>query len=334
MFDHTSHDFGIVARGAKVEHRFTLENIYLEDMRIASVTSSCGCTTPTYSTQPIKTYEKREIVATIDTRKFLGHKEATLRVVFAPPFSAEVQLHVYCYIRSDVVFEPGEVQFGSVDQGTEARRLVTVSYAGRSDWRIVDVLSSWPHVAASVSEVSRTSGQVVYQLAVTMKEDAPAGYVKDRLVLVTNDLNPDARRVAILVEGKIAPAVSVAPSPLLLGVLQTGQAKTTNLVVRNKTPFHILGVETGDSRFTFAVPEAAAPLQLIPVTFTAGEEAGKVDAMIHIRTDLAGSPALDVKVDGMVLGVSDAAPPEQTPKTDAGNLPGPEAGAAPQPTGK
>ena len=30
MFDHTSHDFGTVARGAKMEHRFTLENIYEE----------------------------------------------------------------------------------------------------------------------------------------------------------------------------------------------------------------------------------------------------------------------------------------------------------------
>lgn len=324
MFDHKTHNFGVVARGAKVEHRFTFENIYLEDMRIASVKSSCNCTTVQFGKEPIKTYEKGEVVATIDTRNFLGQREATLRVNFAPPFSAEVQLHVYCYIRSDVVFEPGEIQFGSVEQGTEVRRLVTVSYAGRSDWEILDVLSSWPHVTANVTEISRSVGQVVYQLAVTLNDDAPAGYVRDHLVLVTNDHNPKARRVLVAVEGTITPAVSVAPSPLSLGVLQTGQTVTRNLVVRGKSPFHVLGVDGPDDRFSFAVPEAAAPLQLVPVTFTAGETPGKVDALIHIRTDLAGNPSLDVKVDGMVLAGGDDSPAAESPKVDASATPGPE----------
>ena len=37
MFDHTTHDFGVIARGAKVEHRFVVENIYEEDAHIKSV---------------------------------------------------------------------------------------------------------------------------------------------------------------------------------------------------------------------------------------------------------------------------------------------------------
>ena len=37
MFDHTTHDFGVVARGAKVEHRFVVENNYEEDIHIESV---------------------------------------------------------------------------------------------------------------------------------------------------------------------------------------------------------------------------------------------------------------------------------------------------------
>lgn len=301
MFDHTSHDFGVVARGAKVEHRFTMENIYLEDMRIASVQSSCRCTTPKFSTEPVKTYAKTEIVATIDTRNFLGRKEATLRVTLAEPFSAEVQLHVYCYIRSDVVFEPGEIQFGSVDQGTEVRRKVMVKYAGRSDWRIVDVLSAWPFLRASVSEVNRMAGQVVYELSVSLKDDTPVGYIKDHLILVTNDLNPDNARVPIAVEGVVVSALSAGPSPLPLGVLEVGQTVTRNLVVRGKCPFRILKVTGPDSRFTFELPEAAGPVQLIPVTFTAGSTPGKVGGAIRIQTDLAGSPPLAVKVDGMIL---------------------------------
>ena len=120
MFDHTSKDLGVVARGAKVEHAFTLENLYIEDVHVASIRSSCGCTNPKVEKPWLKTYEKTRIVTTMDTRKFMGRKESTLTVVFDRPVPAEVRLNVYCYIRGDVVIQPGSVQFGSVPQGVSA----------------------------------------------------------------------------------------------------------------------------------------------------------------------------------------------------------------------
>ena len=48
MFKVTSHDFGTVARGAKAEFAFEFENIYEEEVHIASVRSSCGCTFPAW----------------------------------------------------------------------------------------------------------------------------------------------------------------------------------------------------------------------------------------------------------------------------------------------
>ena len=44
MFSATAHDFGVVARGAKVEHKFVIENKYEENAQISSIQSSCGCT--------------------------------------------------------------------------------------------------------------------------------------------------------------------------------------------------------------------------------------------------------------------------------------------------
>ena len=117
MFDHTSHDLGVVARGAKVEHRFTIENNNEEDIRIESVKSSCGCTTAKLTKQVLKSWEKAEIVVTLDTRGEPGRKDATITVVFAPPFTAEVQLHVHAFIRGDVVVQPGAAEFGLVGSG-------------------------------------------------------------------------------------------------------------------------------------------------------------------------------------------------------------------------
>lgn len=322
MFDHTSHDFGVVARGAKVEHRFSLENIYLEDVHIASVHSTCSCTIPHFTKETLKTYEKGEIVATVDTRTFLGRKDATIRVVFDKPFPAEVQLHVYCYIRSDVVVEPGEVQFGTVAQGTPARRKLTVSYAGRADWKIVDVQSSQPHLQARVAEVSRGFGRVVYDLWIELREDAPQGYLKDFVFLVTNDRNRDSARVPVPVEALIVGTISAQPSPLPLGVLQTGQTVTRNLVVQGRKPFKILSVTSPDTRFRFSVPQEAKPVHLVPVTFTAGDAPGQVAAKIRISTNLVGGESLEVNVDGTVLAKDDATSSQPSAPTGVPKLPG------------
>ena len=135
MFDHTTHDFGVVARGAKVEHRFVVENIYEEDAHIQSVTSSCGCSTPQINRKLLKTWEKAEILVSIDTRGFLGRKDATITVTFDQPFAGKVDLHVHTYIRSDIVVQPGAALFGSVMQGAGASQTLAVNYAGRDDWR-------------------------------------------------------------------------------------------------------------------------------------------------------------------------------------------------------
>lgn len=321
MFDHTSHDFGVVARGAKVQHHFKLENIYLEDLHIAAVHSSCNCTRPEFTKDTIKTYETAEIIATVDTRTFLGSKQATIRVVFDKPFPAEVQLHVFCYIRSDVVVEPGETQFGTVTQGAGVRKRLTVTYAGRNDWRIVDVLSPQPYLQAKVVETSRAYGRVAYDLWVELRADAPLGYINETVTLVTNDRNLNATNVPVAVEGLVIGTISAQPSPLSVGILQTGQTARKNLVVHGKKPFRILGVTSDDKRLTFRVPDPSSepkPVQLLPVTFTAGDAPGQISSTIQIRTDLVGGETLEVKVDGTVLAKESVPTPDKSRKTSSG----------------
>ena len=299
MFDKTTYDFGIVARGAKVEHRFVLENIYEEDVHIRSVSSNCGCSTPKVSRKLLKTWEKAEILVTMDTRKFLKRKDATIEVDFDQPFSATVQLHVHAYIRSDIVVQPGAVSFGSVMQGAGAKQTVAVSYAGRNDWKITRVECANPHIEASAVETNRTPGKVGYDLTVQLKPDAPSGYIRDQLVLVTNDFDARAARVPVAAEGVVVSALSVRPSPLMMGVAEVGRPVARNLVVQGQTPFRIVGVTCSDNRFQCQVPLEAKKTHIFPVTFLTNEtnpSGDKVSAKIHIETDLAGANSKDVDV--------------------------------------
>ena len=191
MFDHTSHDFGTVARGAKVEHRFGVENIYLEDAHIKSAKASCGCTSPEVPVQILKTWKKAYVVAKVDTVNFQGQKDVTITVEFDKPFPAEVQLYIHCYIRSDVVLQPGSVHLRTA-QGSAAQQRVSVRYAGRPDWQIQRVECANPSITGKVIEVARGNGMVTYDLTVNLAADAKAGYSRDELNLVTNDPNPRA----------------------------------------------------------------------------------------------------------------------------------------------
>ena len=175
-----------------------------------------------------------------------------------------MQLHVSGYIRSDVVVEPGSVQVGSVDQGTGADQTVTVSYAGRGDWQILDVKSANPHITAKAVETGRTYGQVSYQLKVHVDQTAPAGYLNDHLMLVTNDAT--GQQIPVLVEGRVMPGITVSPTALFMGVVQPGQKVTKQLVVKSKKPFRILGVSCDDKSFKFdtSKEDAAKELHLIP----------------------------------------------------------------------
>ena len=187
MFAKTSHDFGHVAHGSKTEFAFEIENCYEEDVHIADVRSSCGCTAPTITKPTLKTWEKGAIVATFNTTSFLGQRTATLTVVIDKPFYAEVNLQINGYIHSDVDFQPGSVAFGDVEQGAAAKKEITVTYYGRQAWQITDVQSASEHLEVELGEAKKTGKGITYKMGVKLKASAPPGPISDSLTLVTND---------------------------------------------------------------------------------------------------------------------------------------------------
>ena len=289
MFKVTEHDFGTVARGAKSEFHFEIENLYEETVHIAGVRTSCGCTSVSLTKDTLKTWEKGSVVATFNTQSFLGHRNATITVTIDKPFYAEVQLNVQGYIRSDVVFAPGAVEFGAVDAGSNPKRKVVVSYAGRSDWEIVDVRSSNNNFEVELSELTRGNGKVSYEMTVFLKPETPEGFIQDQLVIVTND--PRSSTVPLPVEGRVVSALTVSPGSLFMGVLEPDKTVTKQLVVKGREPFRITNVECQDSRFAFKIPTEEKALHIIPVTFKAGDDSEKVATTIEIQTTLNGATA-------------------------------------------
>jgi hypothetical protein len=198
MFAVTSHNFGTVAKGSKTEYRFVFRNLYKEDLHVAGVRTSCGCTSPTVSKRDLKTHETAEVVATFNTRTFTGQHGATLTVTFDKPFHAEVQLRVAGNIRGDVTFDPPFVDLGNVELGKGVERTVRVTRVGGSAWEINDVRSANADFEVALSKPTTGAGQTTYDLTMRLKPEAQAGYIKGQLVLVTND--PRATQIPMDVE--------------------------------------------------------------------------------------------------------------------------------------
>ena len=72
-----------------------------------------------------------------------------------------------------------------------------------------------------------------------------------------------------------------------MGVVQPGQKVTKQLVVKGKKPFRILAISCDDKSFKFDTSKEESPkaLHMVPVTFSAGADAGKVVKTIRIKTD-------------------------------------------------
>jgi hypothetical protein len=290
MFSATTHDFGTVARGEHAEYAFVLENLYLEEVHIASVRASCSCTHPEIQTPTLKTHEKGAILAKFQTSAFLGAKGATLTVTFDKPFFAEVQLEVRGYIRDDVAMSPGIADFGEVDEDSPREREVLVNHTGADDWQIVGTRCTSPHLSASVTEVRRDGTLVTYRVIVRLDRQAPPGYFAEHAILDTSD--PQNRQVLVPIAGKVGTPISLCPSTLFMGLVQPGQKVTKQLVVRARQPFQVSEVLCEGAGFFAAVDDGAAKktFHLISVTFDAGNGPRKAMGNIHVGTTIGSLP--------------------------------------------
>lgn len=300
MFAETNHDFGSVSRNAKTEHAFVIENIYEEDVHIVSVRSSCGCTKPVLNKKIIKSWEKAELVAQFNTRSFIGNKNAVITVVIDQPYYAEIQLTVHGHIRSDIVTEPGEVNFGEVAVGSRKEMPIRISYAGRSDWSVLDVRGNSDFLSVRLDPVIRQGNLSVYTMHVTILETAPVGELQDELTVVTDD--PSGSEFSLPTMARVVAPVSITPSQIAIGDVTNGETKSDRFIVKGKKPFKITEIQCTDDRFAFKIPTDAKPVHVIPFAFN-GENGASGDfrQSLLIKTDLGESFVAECVVTGQVV---------------------------------
>ena len=139
-----------------------------------------------------------------------------------------------------------------------------------------------------------------YRISVKLNCEAPPGYIRDQLVVVTNDLDAKAARAD---RHRGAGSGFTERLAVVDGRDQAGQPVTRNLVVEGPAPFRIVGIRLSDPRF-HCKSSAKITRCHVHVTFLAGQSddsEGCVAAKIHVETDLPGGQSIEASVSIQVV---------------------------------
>ena len=298
-----THDFGNVPRGAVLTYRFPMTNIYAVPLEVTNIRVSCGCVTATANPPVLQPREKGHIDIVMDGRRFTGTKSVTIYVSVGPQFVSTASLQVSANSRADVVFNPGEANFGAVSAGGAPTVSLDVEYAGVLDWRITSVENSAP-LDGRLEEMYRRPGQVGYRLHFTLKPDAPAGNHRWQVFLKTND--PASPLVPVAVTASIQAALAVVPEKVRFGSVSADEETTQRVLVRAGKPFRILAVDGLADGLTVDLPSGSSSVQVVTVKWKPGQ-LRDLKRELRFKTDLDGGASTTVTVEGTAAAA--ATPP-------------------------
>lgn len=276
-------DFGVIATGTDVPKTIKIKNVHAQTYVIQEVKTSCACAQAKIDKQVLQPGETATLTVKMNTRNFKQRKDSNVIVVFSSPRYTEVRIPVTAYIRTDMVFTPGSVQFGNVDLGADGKAVVDIAYAGRSDWDIKDIKISNPNLKATLEATESGLGAINYRLTIFMSKQAPVGRVRDLITIVTNDsANPN---VPLLVDGQVVPDIAVSPPIVNLETVAAGTILTRSIVLKGKKPFAITGVDSKEMNdsVSAAITEKVAPVQVLPVKFKAPTALGRFKDELIIK---------------------------------------------------
>jgi hypothetical protein len=219
------HDFGIVEEGVQAEYEFQFENTGDAPIVLTDVRASCGCTTPSWTRDPIPPGGKGSVKASYNSTGRLGvfNKSITITSNASEPTKI-------VYIKGIVVkkeepkaaLSPKELKnapkfiidknshsFGKIERGQKVAQKFTVKNTGKAPLTLSSFQSACSCITHTLSEDTIAPGKsAVLELTYNPTFD---GNNADILSIVTND--PTSPRATVTLSGDVVESLST-PTPL------------------------------------------------------------------------------------------------------------------------
>jgi hypothetical protein len=306
LLDRQKVDFGVIATGSEAIKTIKVENNLAAAVQISGVSTGCQCASATIvGPRRLEPKQSTTIEVRMNTLAFTRKRETTLTIGFDAPSLTTVQVPIEAYIRTDVVFDPGKLDFGKLDFGKGAEQTVKLTYAGRPDWKIVGVKCPGPSLKCEPKVVARNDPavngiNVEYALRFQLAADAKPGRFQEYVTIETDDAaNPF---LPILVLGTVQQDFSISNPQIELKALRPGQTATARVVVKGVRPFVVTDVNCGNLKDCFSVRKGETPekLQVVDMLFTAPARPGRFKEQMQLKIE-GREQSLEFAVSGMIL---------------------------------
>lgn len=209
-FEADKHDFGMIDEGLQAVHEFTFVNTGNAPIILSDVRASCGCTTPSWTKEPIAPGAKGSIKASYNSEGRPGTfvKSITItsnatepsKIVYIkgvvdpkkekPTFTAD-QLKT----SPKVSMDKSAYNFNKVEKGQKVFAKFTIKNSGKSPLTINSVQAACNCVTHKLDKEAIPAGKIaVLELTYLPTYD---GANTDIVTIVTNDLNKTKQTITL-----------------------------------------------------------------------------------------------------------------------------------------
>ncbi len=338
IFSETGYDFKGIPRYTMPRHSFIFTNNGSEDLKLVSARVSCQCTKVFIPQKRVyKPGEKGEVAAQIDGVRFTGVRHVTVTVTFQRGSSVfEIPLNISGVIIENVSLNPqkltflvdqeikpqldtkdGTVQINPTD--TVRTKQAMVVYPGYNE-TISRVTSSSPFLEVQTGKPVRSSnGGTQTPLYVTVKNDAPAGYIDANVQIWSNGASGGTPLV-LNVSGVVRAPLTASPGTLTFFTSEEGEKITKNFVVSAPSEFTLKAVQSPSKAVVCKFSPAAvrpAKVCVVPVTFDPSLVSDASENLkLKIETTDGRILFLDVQISSGNFDSSKVEPKNTAEKTD------------------
>ncbi|NCA83115.1 MAG: DUF1573 domain-containing protein [Opitutae bacterium] len=177
-----TNDFGEVPSGESVHATFTLRNEGDELLHIASVRTSCGCTTSTLEKQDLAPGEETPLIATLSLKGRSGPQIKHLTIGSNDPDHPDVQAVVQGTAIRHITISPWIIYLFSAPQGQPITRTVEILSEKQTPFQITSIEASHPDLAVGITPISTSA----YRLSLSLPPTWPAGRIDESLRIHTD----------------------------------------------------------------------------------------------------------------------------------------------------
>jgi hypothetical protein len=296
FFDERSKDFGTVPFGQPQVHHFKITNTTNQQVFITGARVSCGCTSASIPVNALQPGQSTYLTASMDTKRFIGHKEVIIYVNFGVP-AEEVTLSVRANRNDNFSKSTDAMTMGQVRKGIEGSAKMTITMRNDPSFDIRGAASSTDYVQASFKLLRRDRNEVVYEVNATMKPGLDTGFWTTDVLLNTSSSSVPTVRLPLYVD--IVAPITATPAQVQFPSVKVGDKKELTVVVKGDKPFKILDVKGGDATVEAQAdgkdPKAAHVLKVVYTPSSAGATAKE----IVVVTDATAEGKITIPVRGM-----------------------------------